>query len=101
MVALHVLSSLYFTQRVAVSLRRSYKALSPSQDVRSRMDRRRKLVPIFSVLSVVALLTAVYTTVAYTFLSYGVWADERGIGSTEKPGGSKYVVLSSSYFGLD
>lgn len=82
MVGLHVLSVLYFAQRVASSLRRSYVALSPSQDVRLRLDRRRKLVPLFSGLAALALLAAVYSSLAYASLSFEVWADERAIGGS-------------------
>lgn len=82
MVALHIISAVYFVQRVASSLRRSYRALPPSQDVRLRLDRRRKLVPVFSGLAALALSTAVYAGLAYASLSFEVWADERGIGSS-------------------
>lgn len=81
-VGLHILGVVCFIQRVASSLRRSYKALSPSQDVRLRLDMRRKLVPVFSVLAALALSSALYASLAYASLSFEVWADERGIGSS-------------------
>ncbi|KUI60755.1 hypothetical protein VP1G_07957 [Cytospora mali] len=77
-VVLHVQSVIYFTWAVGKSLTHSYKSLSPSQDVRLRMDRRRKLVPLFAGLALLSLGTALYSAVKYTALSYHVWADERG-----------------------
>lgn len=92
--ALHILSVLYFTQRVFSSLRRSYKSLSPSQDVRLRLESRRRLIPLFSGLALVALCTAVYAGLAYISLSFDVWADERGIAGSEKPHTAfEYVAL--------
>lgn len=76
--ALHASSAVYFTLSVARSLAHSYKSLSPSQDVRLRQDRRRKLVPLFSVLALLSLGTAIYSAYTYTELSYQVWADARG-----------------------
>lgn len=96
MVALHILSVLYFTQRVVASLYCSYKGLSPSQDVRLRLESRRKLVPIFSGLALLALGTALYGGLAYTSLSFQVWAGYRGIGigTTEEPAFPAYVATN-------
>lgn len=91
-VALHILSVLYFAQRVFISLYCSYKALPPSQDVRLRLESRRKLVPIFSGLALLALGTAVYGFLAYTSLSFQVWAGQRGIGRTEELAIPAYVA---------
>lgn len=77
-VVLHVLSAVYLTWTAGRSLAHSYKSLSPSQDVRLRLDRRRKLVPLFSGLALLGMGTALYSAVRYTTLSYRVWADERG-----------------------
>lgn len=77
-VALHFLSVVYFTLRVGSSLYQSYTSLSPSQDVRLRLDKRRKLVPLFSALAVVSLAAASWSAINYISLSFEVWADQRG-----------------------
>ncbi|ROW12120.1 hypothetical protein VMCG_00723 [Cytospora schulzeri] len=77
-VVLHVSSAIYFIWTVGKSLSYSYKSLSPSQDVRLRLDQRRRLVPLFSVLALLSLSTALYSAVKYSSLSYRVWADQRG-----------------------
>ncbi|PSR83646.1 hypothetical protein BD289DRAFT_279817 [Coniella lustricola] len=83
LVALHFVSVVYFTRRVVTSLYHSSRSLTPSQDVRHRLERRKTLVPIYSGLAVLSLLTACYATSAYAKLSYKLWADERGIGSSQ------------------
>ena len=78
-VASHILTVAYLTYTTGVGLYRSYKNLPPSQDVRGRLDRRKKLVPVFAGLALLGLLTASYSSLTYATLSYRVWADERGI----------------------
>lgn len=84
-VTLHALGVVYCTWRVASSLYQSYTSLSPSQDVRLRLDRRRKLVPLFSGFAVLALAAATWSALMYFSLSFEVWADQRGLlGDTER-----------------
>ena len=84
MVASHILTVVYLTYTVGTGLYRSYKNLPPSQDVRGRSERRRKLVPVFAGLALLGLLTAGYSSLSYATLSYRVWADERGIRVPER-----------------
>lgn len=77
-VVLHISSAIYCIWTVGKSLSHSYKSLSPSQDVRLRLDQRRRLVPIFSGLALLGLGTALYSAAKYSTLSYRVWADQRG-----------------------
>ncbi|KAF3770516.1 hypothetical protein M406DRAFT_344220 [Cryphonectria parasitica EP155] len=95
LVALHVLSAIYFTQNVGASLYRSFKSLSPSQDVRLRLDRRKKLVPIFAGLALLSLGTACYAALAYASLSFRVWAAERGV--VEKPQSVRWLADTPIY----
>lgn len=75
---LHIFSAIYCAWTVGKSLAYSYRSLSPSQDVRLRLNRRTKLVPLFSGLAILSLSVALYSAVRYANLSYRVWADERG-----------------------
>lgn len=82
---LHFLSVAYFTVKVGRSLYQSYNSLSPSQDVRLRLDNRRTLVPLFSGLAVLALAAATWSALSYISLSFEVWADQRGLlGDVER-----------------
>lgn len=75
----HILTVVYLTYTTGLGLYRSYKNLSPSQDVRLRAERRRKVVPVFAGLALVGLAIASYSSFSYAALSYRVWADQRGI----------------------
>lgn len=59
-------------------LYKSYKALPPSQDTRSRQSNREKHVRAHTLLAIAALATSCYHTLDYAFLSYRVWAQEMG-----------------------
>ncbi|KXJ97498.1 hypothetical protein Micbo1qcDRAFT_8244 [Microdochium bolleyi] len=75
----HVASVVYLTYTVATSLLTSYRALSPPQDTRSRATRRAKLIPVFIALAALAFSVAAFAAVDVAFLSYRVWADQRGL----------------------
>lgn len=84
-VAVHFLGAAYCTIKVGRSLYQSYTSLSPSQDVRLRLNNRRKLVPLFSSLAVLALAAATWSALSYISLSFEVWADQRGlVGDVER-----------------
>ncbi|KAI2636400.1 hypothetical protein GGS26DRAFT_548974 [Hypomontagnella submonticulosa] len=83
LVAAHLTSIVYLVYAIAVSLYSSYKSLGPAQDTRSRLAQRRRLVPIFFGLSVVALSVAAYTSVSSATLSYKTWAHEHGLDQPE------------------
>lgn len=84
LVAIHILSIVYFTQRVASSLLHSKYMLPVSQDVKLRMAARSQLGWIFGGLALLSLGVAAYANVTYASLSFEIWADERGIGSTPR-----------------
>lgn len=84
LVAIHILSIVYFTQRVASSLLHSKYTLPISQDVKLRMAARSQLGWIFGGLALLSLGVAAYAGVNYASLSFESWADERGIGSTPR-----------------
>ncbi|KAJ9151728.1 Tetratricopeptide repeat protein 1 protein [Pleurostoma richardsiae] len=75
----HIFTASFLTSTVGLGLYRSYKGLGPSQDVRARITRRKKLVPVFAVLAFISLILAGFSSATYAALSYRVWADERGI----------------------
>lgn len=85
-VALHFLSVAYLTLQVGSSLYQSSRALSPAQNVRLRLDTRKKLVPMFSSLAALALVAATWSAWKYTSLSFQVWADQRGpVDNVQQP----------------
>lgn len=75
----HVAAVVYLTFTVSLGLYQSYKGLSPSQDTRLRIHKRRVLAPMFGGLSLAALASDAYHKLGYLTLSYKVWAHERGI----------------------
>ncbi|KAJ4392122.1 hypothetical protein N0V93_005744 [Gnomoniopsis smithogilvyi] len=81
LVAIHILSIVFFIQKVVSSLLHSNHALPVSQDVKIRMAARRQLGWIFYGLALLSLGVAAYAGVAYASLSFESWADERGVGS--------------------
>ncbi|KAI2466569.1 hypothetical protein F4781DRAFT_405323 [Annulohypoxylon bovei var. microspora] len=83
-VGIRLISVIYLIYAVTVSLFTSYKSLSPAQDTRSRLAQRKRLVPIFFGLAVVALSLATYTSLTSAILSYRTWAYEHGLDHPER-----------------
>lgn len=88
LVGAHLVSMVFLTFRISTGLFRSYKALSPSQDTRTRLNQRAKLVPLFTGLAAISVLSAAYSSAKYGLLSYQVWADQRGITLPDRVFGS-------------
>ncbi|KAI5868096.1 hypothetical protein GGS23DRAFT_544013 [Durotheca rogersii] len=97
-VGAHLSLIVYLTYTVAAALHTSYQSLGPAHDTRSRLARRKKLVPAFVALASAALCWATYTSVAAAALSYQTWASEHGHGHLERstPGGDQASGPSSS-----
>lgn len=84
LVAIHIFSVVYFSQRVVSSLLHSNYALPVSQDVKRRISSRRQLGWIFYGLALLSIGVAAYVGAAYASLSFEIWADERGVGSSAR-----------------
>ncbi|KAI1777793.1 hypothetical protein F4818DRAFT_325859 [Hypoxylon cercidicola] len=82
-VGVHLTSIIYLTYAIGASLYTSYKSLGPAQDTRSRLARRKNLIPVFLALATAALSLATYTSVISASLSYKTWAFEHGL---DEPG---------------
>ncbi|KAI1460652.1 hypothetical protein F4805DRAFT_416630 [Annulohypoxylon moriforme] len=83
-VGIRLISAVYLIYAVAASLYTSYKSLGPSQDTRSRLAQRKRLVPIFLGLAVAALSLATYTSLNSAVLSYRTWVYEHGLDQPER-----------------
>lgn len=92
---LHLLTVVYLTATVGFGLFKSWRGLNPSQDIRPRLARRTKLLPVFAGLSALGLLLGGYSTVKYVVLSYQVWADKRGV-----PVPDRYVTLIVALYNI-
>ncbi|KAI0194195.1 hypothetical protein F4808DRAFT_453139 [Astrocystis sublimbata] len=74
----------YLTYVVGDSLYTSYKSLGPVSGTRSRMNQRRKHVPVFLGLAAASLLVAAYYSFKSATLSYKTWAYEHGLDLTPR-----------------
>ncbi|KAI0887476.1 uncharacterized protein GGS22DRAFT_157242 [Annulohypoxylon maeteangense] len=83
-VGIRLISILYLIYAVAASLYTSYKSLGPSQDTRSRLAQRKRLVPIFLGLAVTAFSLATYTSLNSVIISYRTWVYEHGLDQPER-----------------
>ncbi|KAI1096523.1 hypothetical protein F5B19DRAFT_436887 [Rostrohypoxylon terebratum] len=79
-----LISIVYLTYAVAVSLYTSYKSLGPAQDTRSRLSQRKRLVPTFLGLALIALFLAAQTSLQSAIVSYRTWAYEHGLDQPER-----------------
>ncbi|KAI2612106.1 uncharacterized protein GGS25DRAFT_106215 [Hypoxylon fragiforme] len=95
-VGTHLVSVIYLTYAITVSLYTSYKSIGPAQDTRSRLAQRKKLVPAFLGLAVAALCLATYTSTTSAVLSYQTWASEHGLDKPEKFIPEDEVLLSQN-----
>ncbi|KAI1131618.1 hypothetical protein F5Y10DRAFT_53020 [Nemania abortiva] len=80
----HLLSIVYLTYAVGVSLYTSYKSLGPVSNTRSRIQQRRKLTRLFFVLAITAFTAATYYSTRSAILSYKTWAYEHGLDLTQR-----------------
>ncbi|KAI0879620.1 hypothetical protein GGS24DRAFT_438083 [Hypoxylon argillaceum] len=80
----HISSIVYLTYAIGNSLYTSYKSLGPPSNTRSRIEQRRKLLPIFLGLSITSFLAAAYYTIKFATLSYKTWAHEHGLDLTQQ-----------------
>ncbi|RDW78424.1 hypothetical protein BP5796_06276 [Coleophoma crateriformis] len=75
----HILLAAGLTAIAGRSIFRSYLTLPPSSTTRHREPLRRGHVKLFSALALLSGVTAMYYGSTFAWLSYQVWAGERGI----------------------
>ncbi|KAI1752324.1 hypothetical protein F4782DRAFT_501421 [Xylaria castorea] len=80
----YLVSIPYLTYAVGDSLYTSYKSLGPVSSTRSRINQRKRFVPVFLGLATTALLVAAYYSVKSATLSYKTWAYEHGLDLTQR-----------------
>lgn len=78
----HLSSIIYLIYAVGDSLYTSYKSLGPVSNTRSRIEQRRKFIPVFLGLAITALSVATYYFAQFAVLSYKTWAYEHGLDLT-------------------